>query len=184
MAVGVLVRTAATDSPSRLCCLEHTFLRTRRATIRVFYGKPAGSPGQVALASPFRSRRRGVAEGPLWVADAISVLGESESRRGGRVLQGPSGRGGPGFAVQQQHASVSDDVGLFTGQGDPQRFDAAVNAVRDACTADGPTVEVTQRSGDSFVCSLTCWGGSRSTDRHRVTSTLRGSLVGPMRRDG
>ncbi|SHN35263.1 nucleotidyl transferase AbiEii/AbiGii toxin family protein [Actinacidiphila paucisporea] len=69
-----------------------------------------------------------------------------------------------GYAVQAHGIlnRVSDDVDLFTDQGDPQRFDAAVNVVRDAYTADGLTVEV-MRSGDSFARLLVTDEDGRET---------------------
>lgn len=69
-----------------------------------------------------------------------------------------------GYAVQAHGIlnRISDDVDLFTNQGDPQRFDAAVNAVRDAYTSDGLTVEV-MRSGDSFARLLVTDEDGRQT---------------------
>lgn len=69
-----------------------------------------------------------------------------------------------GYAVQAHGIlnRVSDDVDLFTNQGDPQRFDAAVNAVRDTYASDGLTVEV-MRSGDSFARLLVTDEDSRQT---------------------
>jgi hypothetical protein len=57
-----------------------------------------------------------------------------------------------GYAVQAHGIlkRVSDDVDLFTNQSDPAKFDAAVDAVRDAYTSDGLTVEVV-RSGSTFA---------------------------------
>ncbi|WUH90878.1 nucleotidyl transferase AbiEii/AbiGii toxin family protein [Streptomyces sp. NBC_00433] len=70
-----------------------------------------------------------------------------------------------GYAVQAHGIlnRVSDDVDLFTNQGDPQRFGTAVDAVQDAYTSDGLTVEV-MRSGDS---SPAFWSPMKTADRRR-----------------
>lgn len=69
-----------------------------------------------------------------------------------------------GYAVQAHGIlnRVSDDVDLFTDQGDPRRFDAAVDAVRDAYTADGLSVEV-MRAGSVFARLLVTDEAGRQT---------------------
>jgi len=69
-----------------------------------------------------------------------------------------------GYAVQAHGIlkRISDDVDLFTDQSDPEKFDTAVSAVRDAYVSDGLAVEIV-RSGNTFARLLVTDEDDRQT---------------------
>jgi hypothetical protein len=87
----------------------------------------------------------------------LAKLGLAAAADRGFVLAG-------GYAVQAHGIlqRVSEDIDLFTDQGDPAAFEAAVRSVAHAYSADGLAVEV-KRLGDTFARLLVTDESGRST---------------------